>query len=161
MQSRDLNLADTCENKAKIEILIGGDVFWRIINASHVEKLNNTVTCVPTIFGFALLGTQSGSSGPSSANFLSASDVQVLWDLETLGIRDETEMSVTDRELLDQFNRDLEFKYGRYEAKLLWRIDPRELENNLNLAKRRFDELKKGFNKNERIANAYREIIRD
>ncbi|XP_055926957.1 uncharacterized protein LOC129958485 [Argiope bruennichi] len=162
MQSRGLNLADTCENKAKIEILIGGDVFWRIIYASHVEKLNNTVTCVPTIFEFAMQGTQSGSSGPCSANFLgSVSDVQVLWDLETLGIRNETEMSVTDRELLDQFNRDLEFKDGRYEAKLLWRIDPRELENNFNLAKRRFDELKKGVNKNEWIANAYREIIRD
>ncbi|KAF8785233.1 hypothetical protein HNY73_010805 [Argiope bruennichi] len=118
-------------------------------DASHFEKLNNTVTCVPIIFGFALQGTQSGSIGPCSANFLvSASDVQVLWDLETLGIREETEMSVTDRELLDQFNRHLEFKDGRYEAKLLWRTDPRELENNFNLAKRRFDEFKKWFNKN-------------
>ncbi|KAF8792536.1 hypothetical protein HNY73_004120 [Argiope bruennichi] len=67
----------------------------------------------------------------------------MLWDLETLGIKDETEMSVTDRKLLVQFNRDLEFKDGRHEAKLLWRTDPRELENNFNLAMRRFDELKK------------------
>ncbi|KAF8777397.1 hypothetical protein HNY73_014265 [Argiope bruennichi] len=97
MQLRGLNLADTCESKAKIEILIGRDAFWRIIDASHFEKLNNTMTCVPTIFGFALQG--SGSSGPCSANVLvSASDVQVLWDLETLDIRDEAEMSVTDRE---------------------------------------------------------------
>ncbi|KAF8776870.1 hypothetical protein HNY73_013810 [Argiope bruennichi] len=160
VQSRVLNVADTCESKAKIEILIG-DVFWLIIDASHVQKLNNAVTCIPTSFGFALQGTQSGSSGPCSAYILvSASDVQVLWDLETLGIRDETEMNVTDRELLDQFNRDLKFKDGRYEAKLLWWTDPRKLEN-FSLAKSRFDELKKGFNKNEWIASAYRETIRN
>ncbi|KAF8782675.1 Alanine aminotransferase 2 like protein [Argiope bruennichi] len=162
MQSQVLNLADTCESKAKIEILIGGDVIWRIIDASPVEKLNNTLTCVPTIFGFVLQSTQSGSSGPCAANFLvSVLDVQVLWDLETSGIRDETEMNVTNRELLDQFNRDLEFKNGRYEAKLLCKTDPRKLENNFSLAKRRFDEMKKGFNKNEWIANTYRETIRD
>ncbi|XP_055928649.1 uncharacterized protein LOC129959781 [Argiope bruennichi] len=56
---------------------------------------------------------------------------------------------------------DLEFQVGRYEAKLLWRTDTRELENNFNLAKRRFDELEKGFNKNEWIASAYREAFRD
>ncbi|KAF8769854.1 hypothetical protein HNY73_017453 [Argiope bruennichi] len=120
MQSEGLNLADTRESKAKIEILIGGDVFWRIIDASHAVKLNNTVTCVPTTFGFALQGTQSGSRGPCSVNLIvSASNVQVLWDLETLGIREETEMIVTDRKLLDQFNRNLKFKDGRYEVKLL------------------------------------------
>ncbi|KAF8793085.1 hypothetical protein HNY73_004612 [Argiope bruennichi] len=54
-----------------------------------------------------------------------------------------------------------EFKDERYDVKLLGRIDPRELENNFNLAKRRFDELKKGFNKNEWIASANRETIRD
>ncbi|KAF8768401.1 hypothetical protein HNY73_021225 [Argiope bruennichi] len=70
-------------------------------------------------------------------------------------------MNITDGELLDQFNRDLEFKDGRYDAKLLWRTDPRELENNFSLAKRLFDELKKVFNKNEWIASAYRETIRD
>ncbi|KAF8790905.1 hypothetical protein HNY73_005851 [Argiope bruennichi] len=70
-------------------------------------------------------------------------------------------MSITDRELLDQINRDLEFKNGRYEAKLLWRTDPSELENNFNLAKRQFDELKKGFNKNEWIASAYGETIQE
>ncbi|KAF8789751.1 hypothetical protein HNY73_007668 [Argiope bruennichi] len=161
MQLRGLNLADTCESKAKIELLIGRDVFWGIIDASRVEKLNNMVTCVPTIFEFALQDTQSGSSGSCSANFLvSESDAQMLWDLETLGIKDETEMSVTDRKLLDQFKRNLEFKDGRYEAKLLWRTDPRELEN-FNLAKRPFDELKKGFNKNEWIDNACRKTIRD
>ncbi|KAF8790097.1 hypothetical protein HNY73_005172 [Argiope bruennichi] len=53
------------------------------------------------------------------------------------------------------------WKDGRYEAKLLWRTDPRELKNNFSLAKRRFDELKKGFNKNEWIASVYSETIRD
>ncbi|KAF8777113.1 hypothetical protein HNY73_014034 [Argiope bruennichi] len=135
MQLRVLNLADKCESKAKIEILIGG-LHYRVLKAE-------VVVLVQQFF------------------LVSASDVQVLLDLETLGIRDETEMSVTDRELLDQFHRDLEFKDGRYEAKLLWRTDPRELENNFNLDKRRFDELKKGFNKNEWIASAYHETIKD
>ncbi|GBM08389.1 hypothetical protein AVEN_108383-1 [Araneus ventricosus] len=54
MQLRSLNLSNTCENGSKIEVLIGGDVFWRITDGSRVEKINNTVTGVPTIFGFAL-----------------------------------------------------------------------------------------------------------
>ncbi|GBM14889.1 hypothetical protein AVEN_28611-1 [Araneus ventricosus] len=54
MGSQGLKLADTCESGSKVEVLIGSDVFWRIIDAYRVEKINGTVTCVPTIFGFVL-----------------------------------------------------------------------------------------------------------
>ncbi|KAF8784705.1 hypothetical protein HNY73_010350 [Argiope bruennichi] len=52
-------------------------------------------------------------------------------------------------------------KNGRYEANLLWRTDPREWENNFSLAKRRFDELKKGSNKYKWITDSYRVAIGD
>ncbi|GBN72844.1 hypothetical protein AVEN_191402-1 [Araneus ventricosus] len=131
------------------------------MDASQVEKINGTVTCVPTIFGFALQCIQSGNSSSSANILVSASDVQLLWELETLGIRERTEMNAVDKGLIDQFNRDLKFKNGRCDARLTWKTNPGELGNNFSLAKKRFDELRKGFLKNEWIANAYRETIRE
>ncbi|KAF8768163.1 Pro-Pol polyprotein like [Argiope bruennichi] len=58
MQLRGLNLADTFENKSKIETLIGGEVFWWIIDASHVEQLNNTMTYY---FWVPVRGPKSGT----------------------------------------------------------------------------------------------------
>ncbi|KAG8196002.1 hypothetical protein JTE90_028973 [Oedothorax gibbosus] len=62
MQSRGLALADCCETDMDIEILIGADSFWQIIEGSSFEKIDKTITCVPTLFGYALQGNQGEGS---------------------------------------------------------------------------------------------------
>lgn len=166
MHSRGLNLADCCESEINIEILIGADVFWQIIEASSFERIDQTITCVPTIFGFALQGSQESYkpniSSVVSTNFcVATSDVQMLWELEALGIKEKEELNLSDKVLIEQFENNLKFVNGRYETDLLWKFSCDELGNNYNLAKRRFNELGKDFSKNSWIANEYREIINE
>ncbi|KFM71288.1 hypothetical protein X975_00963, partial [Stegodyphus mimosarum] len=166
MQSRGLVLADCCDSNINIEILIGADVFWQIIEASTFEKINQEITCVPTIFGFALQGSQdvysSNVKTAVSANFcVAASDVQVLWELDALGIKEKEELNIVDKALIDEFEKNLKFANERYETDLLWKFSYDELGNNYFLAKKRFQELEKNFSTNDWVANEYREIIND
>ncbi|GBM08390.1 hypothetical protein AVEN_108384-1 [Araneus ventricosus] len=69
-------------------------------------------------------------------------------------------MNIADGGLIEQFNKELKFKNGRYEP-LMWKTNSEELENNFILVKKRFNELRKGFVKNEWITNAYHETIEE
>jgi len=76
-------------------------------------------------------------------------------------VNDRQDLSGSEKRLIELFEKDLKFENGRYETKLLWRVNPGELENNYSLAKRRFDQLRKGFAKNKWVADEYKEIIND
>ncbi|GBN44585.1 hypothetical protein AVEN_137742-1 [Araneus ventricosus] len=80
-----------------------------------------------------------------SASFLAATaGAQILWELDSLGVNDRGDLSRSDESLIDLFEKDLKFENGRYETKLLC---SEELERNYSQAKKRFDELGKGFSK--------------
>ena len=89
-------LADSCESDIHIEILLGADVFQQVIQVHSFEKINETIAYLPTVFGYALQGSQesykSNVRKSVLTSFCMASlDVQVLWDLETLGIKEKEE----------------------------------------------------------------------
>jgi hypothetical protein len=166
LTTRGIPLADSCENNVSVEILIGADVFWQVVDSAGVERIDDSISCVPTLFGFALQGAQGCSksvfASTVASNFCGAStDVQMLWDLEALGINEKQELNKVDEAFIEQFENNLKFVNGRYETNLLWKINPDELGNNYLLAKRRFDELHKDFSKNKWVADEYKEIISD
>ncbi|GBM87062.1 hypothetical protein AVEN_117911-1 [Araneus ventricosus] len=117
---------DPGESHINIDVLIGAGVFWTIVDASGLEKINS-LTCVATIFGSALQGKQESlpNTAGLSASFLAATaDVQILWELDSLGMNDRGDLSRSDKSLIDLFERDLKYENGRYETKLLWNVNP-------------------------------------
>ncbi|XP_035233079.1 uncharacterized protein LOC118204891 [Stegodyphus dumicola] len=87
--------------------------------------------------------------------------MQMLWNLESLGITDSYKLSIADENLIKQFEDNLRFVDGRYETCLLWGIKPTDLKNNFCLAKKRLEDLKNNFENNEWLANEYKDIIKD
>lgn len=51
-----------------------------------------------------------------SANLSMGTDVQLLWDVESLGVRDKDKLSIRDKCLTKQFENDLNFLHDRYET---------------------------------------------
>lgn len=160
-------LADKGSNSEQsVDILIGADIFWNVINNSKVEKISENLYGIPTIFGFTLQGVQNGFENkmlqnPVAINFSMTSDIQMLWKLETLGICDEGKLSVSDENIINQFEDSLKYKDERYETRLLWKMTPTDLQNNFWLAKKRFQDLEKNFKQCEWVANEYRDIIKE
>ncbi|XP_054724195.1 uncharacterized protein LOC129234242 [Uloborus diversus] len=165
LQQKGLFLADMCNSENEIEVLIGGDVFWGIICDSKVFKINETLSCVPTMFGLAIQGVQQNCNssfvGVLATDCVIAKDVQVLWDLDVLGITDKEELTLTDKRIIDRFQSNLKFIQGRYETRLLWKFSPIELGNNFCNAKKRFDELQIILRKDEWLAKEYNKIIEE
>lgn len=165
INSRGLDLADCCEMDMGIEVLIGADVFWQIVESSSYQKIDQAITCVPTIFGFALQGSQEvgdlSVKRAVSSNFCAAaSDIKVLWELESLGIKEKEGLNENEKGIVEDFKKNLKFVDGKYETELLWKLESKELENNYFLAKKQFDRLERSFAKNDWIAKEYGEVIR-
>ncbi|GBN29463.1 hypothetical protein AVEN_188532-1 [Araneus ventricosus] len=169
MQLRGLPPADSlCESHINIDVLIGADVFWTIVDTSRFEK-NKLPHLRADNFWFRV--TRGAGKSPNTAGlsfllvcpcFLAATaDVQILWELDCLGLNDRGDLSRSDKSLIDLFERELKFENGRYETKLLWKVNPEELESNYSLAKKHFHQLGKGFSKNNWVASEYKEIIND
>ena len=76
-------------------------MFWQVIQAHSFEKMNDTIKCIPTVFGYALQGRKESYKSNVKKSILSnfcmaSSDVQVLCDLETLGIKEKEELNAVD-----------------------------------------------------------------
>ncbi|GFQ86184.1 integrase catalytic domain-containing protein [Trichonephila clavata] len=87
--------------------------------------------------------------------------VRNLWSLETIGINPDDEVPLSDKELLKSFEQNTVYTNKRYETRLLWKEDSRELKSNYEIAKRRLFGLSKTFEKNEELYLKYDEIIKE
>ncbi|GFS70261.1 integrase catalytic domain-containing protein [Nephila pilipes] len=60
-KNKRLNLEDPDDSLSNlpIEILIGTDFYWNVVNSEHPVKLSDSLTLVPSIFGCILSGPRS------------------------------------------------------------------------------------------------------
>ena len=59
--------------------------------------------------------------------------IQQLWDLETIGIKEE-KFTPTERETVESFSQTIHYDGRKYWARLPWRIDPSMLPTNFRMA---------------------------
>jgi hypothetical protein len=57
-----LQLADPCEEELPIEILVGGDHYWKIVNDSPPWRISPSIVLLPSKLGLILNGNRSGMS---------------------------------------------------------------------------------------------------
>jgi hypothetical protein len=89
-----------------VEILIGGDHYWKIVKDNPPIRISTSAVLVPTTFGWILSGNRSGSYVNSAAvNFANLDqtfphtddDHRRFWDLETTGISANHDRSLVPR----------------------------------------------------------------
>ncbi|GFW76670.1 DUF1758 domain-containing protein [Trichonephila clavipes] len=87
--------------------------------------------------------------------------VRNLWSLETIGINLDNEVPLSDKQILKLFEQNTVYTNKRYETRLLWKEDSRELKSNYEIAKRHLFGLSKTFEKNEELYLKYDGIIKE
>jgi hypothetical protein len=101
-QTRKIQLADPTEGERDlpIEILIGGDYYWRIVKDASTIRLSSSLVLLPKKFGWILTGNRTGiTANQMMVNHVtlehSDNDLRLFWDLETFGITPSQERSPT------------------------------------------------------------------
>ena len=148
-----------------VEILIGGDHYWKVVKDSPPIRISTSAVLVPTTFGLILSGNRSETHVHSAVvNFINLDqtftplddDLRHFWDLETIGISDEHDrsLSVKDSKLLEEF-----WAYFRVEdqsrvVSLPKKQDTPLPSNRLN-AEIRLDNLTRRLDNNEAMRQVY------
>jgi hypothetical protein len=116
-QTRKLQLADPTDEPADlpIEMLIGGDQYWKIVKDAAPIRLSQSLVLLPSLFGWILSANRSGVSvNSTTVNFIDVPHepppcddaLRRFWDLETIGITSEQGRAAkaTDTAFLGEFH---------------------------------------------------------
>lgn len=173
LELADVTLAPARNDNWDIEVLIGADSYWSIVNG-EVRNLQGSLVAVNTDFGWTLQGPipqvastvccstvvvlRVGAVDPAPGL---SSELRAFWELESLGISSK-ECQVEDEgaQVRQDFTRSLNFVDGRYEASLPWKPLDRPLESNESVARQRLDKLVQRLRRNKKLTQ-YDTVIRN
>ncbi|GFR06844.1 DUF1758 domain-containing protein [Trichonephila clavata] len=131
---RGIELADNSTSE-RIHVLIGSDYISEILGERNI-RISKRLIAVDSIFGYLIQGKEGEVNCKDiSANHLIVENeeldidrVRNLWSLETIGINPDNEVPLSDKELLKSFEQNTVYTNKRYETRLLWKEDSRELK---------------------------------
>jgi hypothetical protein len=148
-----------------IEVLIGGDHYWKLVNDSLLIRISTSAALVPTMLSWILSGNRSGTYVNSAVvNFvnsdqsftLSDDDLRCFWDLETIGIsaNHNRTLSTKDSKLLEEFQASFRVEGQRRVVSLPKKQDTALPSNRLN-AEKQLNNLTKRLENNETLRQMY------
>ena len=155
----------------KIDVLVGSDWLWSFMDGEIKRGGPGEPVAVKTAMGWVLSGPLQGTSSnsnevsvnfvPETSSLLLKADkmaleekVQKLWDLDTLGIREENEVH---ENLLDNIT----FTGERYSVGLPWKAGNKTLPTNFDNALARLNSLFKKLKKDPSTLKRYDDIIKE
>lgn len=167
----DIWLSDVCRNKDQLEIdvLIGADYLWSFQTGNVVRGGVGEPVAIETHLGWVISGplgyTQSTDRERAvSVNFvgtdsskpgnLAERDVQFLWDLETLGIKESDGV-------YEEFVDNIAFNGSRYSVKLPWKEGRDSLDSNYELSLARMKGQVRKLRKEPEVLQEYDSVIKD
>ncbi|XP_021966492.1 uncharacterized protein LOC110861672 [Folsomia candida] len=149
LQEKNIWFNDFRSDSEEIEILVGNDHYQQLLTRRRIT-LTCGLTAVETVFGWTLNGRvpedamqfQDVNSARLMVSMtLSHANVQDLWELDTIGIRDPTESKTKEKRDLDalkQFSETVTRKEdGRYSVTLPWVHGVQNIPNNYSVAEKR------------------------
>ncbi|XP_054723453.1 uncharacterized protein LOC129233452 [Uloborus diversus] len=122
LKRRGIELTDIGPETPPIDMLIGADFLGGILTG-RIEVLPSGITAVETKLGWSVLGPGKKSSINMVSLCMHHSEIQKIWDLESLGITDPTERKTTkelDEETVTFFQETIRKTGNRYEVVLPW-----------------------------------------
>ncbi|UYV69015.1 KLHL10 [Cordylochernes scorpioides] len=147
LDKKGITLTKVDNNKTEIDILIGGDYYGQLLTGK-IEQLAGGLTAIQTVLGWTLIGNTSSERPETSAQMVitlltTQQRVASLWELETIGIRDPTEViPVKEKNVLmqEKFREKICRGHdGHYLLSLPWKEGIGTIPNNLEIAKRRLE----------------------
>lgn len=163
-------LSDVCRRKEQLEIdvLIGADYLWNFQTGNVVRGGVGEPVAVETQLGWVISGPLEYSQSADreravSVNFVGKDstmterleeDIQVLWDLETLGITESDEV-------YEEFVDNICFNGDRYSVKLPWKEGRDILDSNYELSLSRMKGQVKKLRKEPEVLREYDSVIKE
>ncbi|XP_071041466.1 uncharacterized protein [Parasteatoda tepidariorum] len=155
-----------------IEVLIGADFYWTVVNSEIPFRLSETIVLIPSIFGWILSGSRSHTSVASLSSvhnisitspYILDDQVRKFWDLDTLGIKamQDKEMSIRNSEILEDFRSSYEVLENRRVVRLPWKKDVTLSSNNYHVASKRFNTLCKKLQTDPSLKEMYVTLMED
>ena len=168
---KDLMISNstTNEDKKEIDLLIGADQYWNIVNG-EVKRCGTTgLVAINSKLGWLLNGpivtdrnndsTVNMTSHVMKVSFEKNADrllsekIERFWDLDSVGVT-ENEQSV-----YDTFLENIEFQNGRYEVNLPFKEDHPVIEDNYLLSRNRLSKLVAKLKKEPEQLAEYNNVI--
>ena len=166
-------------NRRQIDVLIGSDnpIFHHILQEVHGTKARDPIAR-KTSLGWVCFGpTLTEQFRRSSKSYFTRTyrtnqieeqgpdDIlRRFWELEAIGIRDETERDLTpdEKAAVAQVTETLHLRDGRYEIGIPWKRGEPHLVNNYEMALNRLKTQERSLvRRGSEVANTYDEIIKD
>lgn len=156
-------------SEVKVDLIIGLDHYWDLMTCEMVRSASGLVA-QKSLCGWILSGSVPGHLDSPSRSVshqflctsLSESGLQALWDLETLGIKDQHDACV--HPVLSEFNRTIKCSdTGRYVVSLPWKQGRSlpTLVNNEKLALTRLTHLTDRLKKTPALEGRYHDVFTD
>lgn len=171
----EVNEEGVCPQSATPQILLGIRDFWRFV--VNCEEIQGGLFRIETVFGAAYGGelpdtksTLQQFSCPLTVRYplhtpneTGYENVQILvrqmWDLQTLGIRDEELGHET--AAVDAFNESIEFREGRYFVDWPWKPGCPTIMDNFNLSYSRLKSLLNRLKSDSKLRESYGDNLKE
>uniref|UniRef100_T1IKR1 DUF5641 domain-containing protein n=1 Tax=Strigamia maritima TaxID=126957 RepID=T1IKR1_STRMM len=152
----ELNPERTEKRSEGVSVLVGTEYFWHMVNG-RIERLVPGLVALETRFGWTIHGSHTISTTRNRDLVLPVNltridekldcRLQQFWELDAIGIKHEshTDTQDADQQALESFHQSLTWKDDRYEVRLPWLTEKSELDDNYNIALRRFWNLIRKF----------------
>ena len=167
-----LHLADTGDVSLSIDMLVGADFYWTLVDGSIIRGYPSEPVALSTKLVYVLSGPTPGFSSSSSTVNLTvthvlkiearvvnsdplSSELNKFWDYETLGIREQ------ENSLYDNFVEDIKLVDGRYEVRLPFKEDHDLLPDNFSHSKSRLNSLLRRQGSQPDVLTQYDGVIQD
>ena len=161
-------ISDVCKglDELEIDVLVGADYLWNFQKDCTVRGKPGEPVAVETELGWVLSGPmrqlRSDEATPTQVNLVTSvrderieSEVQKLWDLETLGIQS------LKGGVQEEFSENISFEEGRYSVKLPWKESHPKLPSNYSTSLRRLKSQVARLEKEPEVLREYASIIND
>ena len=165
---KGLWFSDVCKelDELEIDVLVGTDYLWNFQKDCTIRGKPDEPVAVETELGWVLSGPmrqqRSDEVTPTQVNLVTSvrdekmdSEVQKLWDLETLGIQS------LKGGVQEEFSENISFEEGRYSVKLPWREGHPKLPSNYSTCLRRLKSQVARLEKEPEVLREYASIIND
>ena len=164
---RDFKLADSGQNKSKIDLLIGADFYWSLVDGAVKRGDDVGLVALRSKLGWLLSGpvtkhksscltTHTGNNVMQIAIcIIDEKKIENFWDLDLLGIQ-ENERSACKKNLSG-----IEFVNDRYEVKLPFKKNVSLVSDNYEMSQNRLNKLKTKLSQNRDNLTEYDNVMKD
>lgn len=150
---------------AKIDLLLGSDVFWDVICSEQIKLGKNMPILQNSIFGWLIAGPvmcSASNNNRIACNFSQDIHQQLrrFWELEEVPAKPvlSPEDEACEQHFLEHTQR---LEDGRFCVRLPLKTEPDKLGDSYNLARKRFESLERRFQRQPEVKKQYVSFIQE